>query len=117
MFAVASVLAARIPAIAIAANGGVISRREVGAAVRWSLARWPSLVMLCPAATVAGGVAQVLNCARHKIPVVVVEGSGRFADQVRSVYVLTLSPPLRTLTHVRASARATENRRRVVASL
>jgi hypothetical protein len=30
MFTVASVLASRIPAVAIAANGGMISRKEVG---------------------------------------------------------------------------------------
>ena len=48
-----SYLAARIPAVAVLANGGMISKKEL------------------------------LNCVRHDIPVIVIEGSGRLADQVR----------------------------------
>jgi WD40 repeat protein len=52
MFTFASVLAAKIPAVAVLANGGMISKREI------------------------------LNSVRHRIPVVVIEGSGRLADQI-----------------------------------
>jgi hypothetical protein len=52
MFAFAAVLAARVPAVAVLANGGMISKKEV------------------------------LSAVRHGITTVVIEGSGRLADQI-----------------------------------
>lgn len=54
MFTFAAVLSDRLPCAAVLANGGFISRKEV------------------------------LYAVRHKIPVVILEGSGRLADTVRS---------------------------------
>lgn len=53
IFTFASALSARLPCVAVLANGGMISRKEV------------------------------LFAVRHGFPVVVIEGSGRLADQVR----------------------------------
>ena len=55
-FDVSSFLAARLPAVAVLANGGMISKKEL------------------------------LNCVRHGIPVIVIEGSGRLADQVQQAW-------------------------------
>jgi len=64
MFTMAAVLAERIPAVAMLANGGLISKREV------------------------------VNAVRHAIPVVVIEGSGRLADQIaRAVHRRDETPP------------------------
>ena len=52
MFTFAAALAARVPAVAVLANGGMISKKEVLAAVRM------------------------------RMPTVVIEGSGRLADQI-----------------------------------
>ena len=57
MFTFASVLSARLPCVSVLANGGMISRKEV------------------------------LFAVRHNIPVIVIEGSGRLADQVRLIHV------------------------------
>jgi hypothetical protein len=53
-FAFGSVMQTRVPAVAVLANGGMISKKEI------------------------------LFAVRHAIPVIVIEGSGRLADQVRT---------------------------------
>jgi len=62
MFCFAAVLAAKIPMVSVLANGGMISKKEI------------------------------LNAVRHHIPVVVIEGSGRLADQVRHCWYQYLKP-------------------------
>jgi hypothetical protein len=64
MFCFANALARRVPAVAVLANGGMISKKEI------------------------------LNAVRHRIPVVVIEGSGRLADQIaRAMHRRDETPP------------------------
>jgi len=96
MFSLAATFLAKIPGVAVLANGGQISKKEVrhDHIVMASFIRGDAVVVAVVAINVLRVAwRQIVHAVRHALPVVIISGSGRLADTVSREFLARRESP------------------------